>query len=823
MSGLSFSPSQSITRCQFTKQAPKWIQALAEGETEWAPSSRTYESTKFIHGLAVSRCGTWVASHHRVATITIWETYSGKIIRELDALLGASLTEKDKNHYFHSGAFDVLFSPWNSEELVSICCERRDYSQFVVWDVTTSKALQQLRIKDNVVSFSYLSSARHMLGFLSEERRHSENNEDSHNDNGFTASIWNTKTGEILKKIQLQKSSSRPTFLVFSPTDGSTVAWYRKPHVETVNIDTASTMQILTDTIEDILYITFSPDGSSLAFQQYLSSTISSKSPMSVVILSDTSSGGIKWSYENEGDLNSITFSPDGKLLAIGGHQGVELVSTVSGKCLRKIRIMSTRLVFSSDGSKMYSAYRSAISVIDTDQESFARTGAGDNSLGQKIIDRRHMSLSPDGRLLASAFANNPVIEVMEIGSANSTSYLEIPHPIQEDAFQKLFFSPDSKKLFLVSTNGFITWDIYSRPAKTIFMIINPSDLAFWDQSFVLSLDSTRIAGTLFDRANFDPFNVQVWDTGSGKCLMDLQTRERIFIFLKFCFSPDNKQLAISYEDKNLGIKVEIWDIASVSAIQAINLSWDDLHRNFQISNPGPGSSDSPDEGSQQDEEMPEEVNEEVPRNKKGDVVAQSRFHIVEVYFIEKQCLIVDLWPEESIRDQIEGIRVALQTERDRELTGETSNMIRFKEAKSYELESQNTWIKFNGEKLVWLPPKYRTNFTSCERNRVVFSHLGGSLSIIQLSYRQEQTQQTSHSHASIAQNMPCVSDTEAFTYLRELGDGWKIIHRKMNAPDDKIIMYKAEDVDETKDTSEDADEDVTENYSYWKWTMLGF
>ncbi|KKO99139.1 hypothetical protein THAR02_08751 [Trichoderma harzianum] len=826
VSGLSFSPSQSLTRSQFKTQAPTWIRPLAEGETEWASSSRTYESTKFIRGLAVSCCGTWLASHHEGATITIWEASSGKMTRELDALLGASLTESDMNRYYHPGAFSVHFSPWKSEELVSSCCERRDYSQFVVWDVTTSKALQQLRIKDNVVSLSYLSSARHILGILSEERRHSENNEDSEdsqNENGFTASIWNTKTGEIIKTIQLQKSSSQPTCLIFSPTDGSTIAWYRKPHVEIVNIDTASTMQILTDNIEDIMYTTFSPDGSSLAFQQYLSSTISSESPKSVVILSDTSSGGIKWSYENEGDLHPITFSPDGKLLAIGGQQGVELISTVSGKCLRKIRIFSTYLVFSSDGNKMYSADWSAISTLDTDQESFAGTTAGDNSLGQKIIDRSHMSLSPDGKLIASAFANSPAIEVMEIGSANSTYYLEIPDSIHNYTFQQLYFSPDSKKLFNVSTNGFIIWDIYSRPAKTIVVWINPSNMAFWEHGFVFSSDSKRIAGTLYGRANLDPLNVQVWDTDSGHCLLDLQTRGKNPLFFRLCFSPDNQQLAISYEDKNLGIKIEIWDIASVSAIQAIHLSWHDLHGNFQISNPGPGSWDSLDEGSQQDEEMPEEVKEEVPKNKKRDVVAQARFHLAEVYFIEKGFLIVDIRPEKSIRDQIEGIRVALQTERDQELTGETSDMIRFKEAKSYELEFEKSWIKFNGEKLVWFPPQYRTKFTSCERNRVVFSHLGGSLSIIQLSYHKELAQQTSHSNTPTVENMRCASDTEAFTYLRELGDGWKIIHHKMNAPDDKIIMYKAEDADAIKDTSEVAPEDITENYRYWKWTILGF
>lgn len=737
----------------------------------------------------------------------------------LDALLGASLTERDMSLSYSDASLNLRFSVWNRGELVSSCCERRDYSQFVIWNVTTGKALQQLRIKDDVVTFSYLSSAPHLLGFLSKRRRHPGNIEDYNDDNGFTASIWNTKTGEIIKKILLQKSSSQSISAIFSPTDDNIIAWYREPHAEIVNIDTASTMQIFTNTIGDIDDIEFSPDGSSLAIIRWIIST--SEPSICVVILSDVSSGEIEWSYQCEWCLYNITFSPDGKVLAIFGQHGVELISAVSGKCFRKIRITSLYLVFSSDGSKMYSANGSAISVIDTSQESFATTGAGDNSIGKKNIDRLYMSLSPDGKLIASAFRNNPAIEVIEIGSTNSTDYLKILDPIQNTVY-RLLFSPDSKNLFVISRKGFITWDVSSKPAKPIFMWRNPSHLEIWENSFVLSLDGKRIASTLFISDTCNLSYVQVWDTGSENCLLDLQTRWKGFNVLQLCFSPDNRQLAISYSDRDFGIKVEIWDIAAVSATQAINLSWHDLHGNFQNSNPGPGPWNPPDEGGQEDEETPEEGKEEVPRNKEGDVIAQAMFHISEVYFIEKGSLIVDLWPEESIRDQIEGIRVALQTNRDRELTGETSSMIRFKEANSYELESGNTWIKFNGKRLVWLPPQYRTRLISCERNRVVVSHLEGSLSIIELSYHKELTQQISYSHTLTVENTPYVSDTDTFTYLRELGDGWKVIHRKMDTPDDDM-MYKTENVDEIKDTSEVAYEDITENYRYWKWTILSF
>ncbi|KAL6800494.1 hypothetical protein J3E68DRAFT_448759 [Trichoderma sp. SZMC 28012] len=64
VSAIIFSPTQSITRRQFEKETPKWIQSLPQGEAGWTPSSRTYEAHWSIAGLAVSDCGTWIASCH---------------------------------------------------------------------------------------------------------------------------------------------------------------------------------------------------------------------------------------------------------------------------------------------------------------------------------------------------------------------------------------------------------------------------------------------------------------------------------------------------------------------------------------------------------------------------------------------------------------------------------------------------------------------------------------------------------------------------------------------------------------------------------------
>lgn len=810
VSAIIFSPTQSITRRQFEKAAPKWIQTLPAGEAEWVPISRTYETGKRISSLAVSCCKTWIASSYEDAAITIWETYSGKTFRVLNASLNDLLTKRGRNASY--------FSPWNREELVS-SYEVPGHYQLAVWDVTTGKALQQLRIEDHLVTSSFLGSAPHILGCLSRRFTWKGNKPGQI----FTASIWNTETGQIIKKIQFEDwGSPRLAFCTFSPNGDNIIAGHREPYVDIINMNTASTMHILTDTIGVFNGMKFSPDCSSLALKKKISSGALSQPDIHVFMLLDTSSSEIIWSFQTKGFIYDFTFSPDGKLLAIASYQGVELLSTISGKCLRKIRISSTLLIFSSDGSKIFSAEDSVVSVIDIGQESFIDTGPDDNSLRKNIIDRCLVSLSPNGRLIASAFTNSPVIEVTDISSTNSTKFLRTPKCV--DGYPpQLLFSPDSKTLVCIFEDSFVLGDISSEPTRTILTWEKNLDNIPSYIGCIFSLDSRCLAVTVSYEDGYHPLEIQVWDAGSGKKLMCLERRNEEFAFTHLCFSPDNKRLAMLYSDEDFAIRAEIWEIASVSAIQAIDLSWRDLyydlHNCFQSSNLSP--------------EVWELLNKEIEEDKYS--MTLDSYGIPEVNYTEKGHLVLDLSYEPRRIDQLAGIRLALRTRVDLELTSEISSMIRFRKAKSYELDSEKTWIRFNGKRFVWIPPQYRRGAVHIERNCVTFHHHGRYLSILQFSHS-ELVKQIFPSHTSIMGNMPCVPDTEAFTYLRELGEDWHIMYRDLSEPCDKTMytivstdepddemMCEIESVGEIKDTSEGvAYEDIVENYSDWMWTVLG-
>ncbi|KAL6810160.1 hypothetical protein V8C40DRAFT_284147 [Trichoderma camerunense] len=789
-SALIFSPTRSIIRRQFKEQVPKWIQTLPDGEAEWDPSLKMYESTMPIRGIAISCCGTWIASSHPMGS-TIWETYSGKIIRVLHAA-----QSRNAPNYAYEDKTLISFSPWNREELVSSYWKDRNHCQLMVWDVTTGTVSRQLRIEGCIASMSYLKSARDTLGFLSYTAE-IEKDELGHSwyvSRMLIASIWDTKTGQMIKRIHLREPSPRAWSSIFSPADDNKIARCGGSGIEIIDIDTGSTVHLLMDNISGIDSMKISPDGSFLVVNKNIrndpqSDTSSSPKHSFVTILSDTSSDSI---YDS-------TFSPDGKLLAIATFKSIELLSTISGKCLWSILIRSDQLAFSSDGSKIFNAH------------GFIGTNSGDNSLDKNIIDiDRTISLSLNGRLVASNFKNRPFIEILEIGPKYPTRFLRKPDLIQNESLH-LYFSPDSKKLVATSKDIIVLWDVSSTLAEIIFMCEKRSRSITWLNKFIFSLDSTRLAILL---SHEDSFSVQVWDTDSGNRLLHLEKGQKLLGGPHICISPDNGRLAISYLG-DFTIRVEIWEIASNSAIQAIDLSWQDLHNNFQSSNPDLDSRGSFDVEIQEDGKAPDQVKEETKENNKEYMKAQVPYYITQkVQFIEKGHLIFDLsgYGEEDIR-------VVLQTRRDPELT--SNMMIPFREIKSYE-PNPHTWIKFNGKRIILIPRKYLLDAVHIAQACIVIPHLGGPLSIIQFCHS-ELLKQIPPPHTSVMENTPLIPDTERFTYLQELGDDWKVLYRDMSEPDDKM-MQKIETVDDINDTPEEAaQEGIVENYSYWKWTVLGF
>ncbi len=145
--------------------------------------------------------------------------------------------------------------------------------------------------------------------------------------------------------------------------------------------------------------VTFSPDGKVLA----------SGSEDKTVCIYDTNSGTlIKKLKEHTGSVTSVTFSPDGKVLASGSWDNtVCLFSVINGKLIKKLKEHTgsvTSVTFSPDGKVLASGSEDkTVCIYDTNSGTLIK------KLKEHTGSVTSVTFSPDGKVLASGSWDNTV------------------------------------------------------------------------------------------------------------------------------------------------------------------------------------------------------------------------------------------------------------------------------------------------------------------------------------------------------------------------------------------------------------------------------
>ena len=284
--------------------------------------------------------------------------------------------------------------------------------------------------------------------------------------------------------------------------------------------------------------VTFSPDGKLLA----------SGAGDDVVKLWDVATGEcIRTLKGHTYNVNSVAFSPDGKLLASGSADNtVKLWDVKTGECIRTLKGHTrsvTSVTFSPDGKLLASGSNdNTVKLWDVGTGELIRTLKGHTWPVTSV------TFSPDGKLLASR-PNDNTVKLWDVKTGRCVRTLEG----NTRDVSSVSFSPDGRLLASGSYKEIKLWEVET--GRCIRTLEGHTD---WVHSVAFSPDGRLLASGSQDET------VKLWDVATGKCIRTLEGHTRSVNSV--AFSPDGKLLASGSEDKT----VKLWDVGTGECIRTL-------------------------------------------------------------------------------------------------------------------------------------------------------------------------------------------------------------------------------------------------------------
>ena len=374
-----------------------------------------------------------------------------------------------------------------------------------IWDVSGRKLIRHLQpTKSHCVAFSSRGDLLATEGATNGVRQ---------------IRLWRTDTWDRIDRGQLTLDDNNASFkaLQFSP-DGTRLAslidtpsTHRKDRVTVWDIDQLTVVHENFDVELEVVFgdLSFSPDGKALAVGDQ-------RGRLQVIDLARRKTIHDPWEAHPEG-IVSVAWSPKGSVIASGsGWVGgpIRLWDPVSGKSLGDLKGHTswiTDLVFSKDGRWLYSSSGDqTIRVWDVEQRQCLTTVRGCN---HEVLG---LALSPDGSTLASACKDG----VVALWNAIPEQKEEMPRRIPLDEFAYFAFSPDSRELAVPQAGTVSLYDLttYQKPEQIPELDPNVAVVAYSPDGALLVSGSKKGEICVWSRAK--RCVLKKWNRHNSRILM---------------------------------------------------------------------------------------------------------------------------------------------------------------------------------------------------------------------------------------------------------------------------------------------------------------
>jgi dipeptidyl aminopeptidase/acylaminoacyl peptidase len=394
------------------------------------------------------------------------------------------------------------------------------------------------------------------------------------------------------------KSSERLSGIAYSP-DGSSIAIcgnFGSPILQILDASTLNPITSLSTTATYLNSVAFSPDGKTLAAA---GSGRDSTTQASIPILElwNVSTGMLGASLKSSlGSANTVSFSPDGKMLAAGGSIGqysgdIELWNVATGALTTTLSGNPSgaiyALAFSQDGKSIAAPQASqapnngpGYTLLDLWNVSTGDLVAGINT--QIYNSATSLALSPDGATLAVCGVRidpTSLVQGSWIGLWDTKTGTLRSSITPSSHASSVAISPDGKLLadcgYALSSDGSYgpLLEIWNLQTGTLIQDL-PSTISNIT-SISFTADSSMLAAAGWMNSNGGSNGViEVWSVSSGKQIASLPTRISQTAISIAC-SPVGSTLAAcgtaySFLGYSYGV-VELWDIPSQSLISSLD------------------------------------------------------------------------------------------------------------------------------------------------------------------------------------------------------------------------------------------------------------